>query len=225
MTRADGRQELFTKNGAGAYVADADVTSVLSAQGSGWKLVTSDDTVENYTSAGLLSTITTRAGLVTSLAYDASNRLSTVTGPFGHKLTFFYDASNRVSQMTAPGGGVYLYAYDAASNLVSVTYPDAAVRSYVYENATYPNALTGIIDEKGNRFATWAYDSQGRAISSQHAGGADLTTVVYNSKRLDGDRRAGQCPHLHFRDAVQRHQADGPERHAAALARRQGVHL
>ncbi len=180
VTRADGRQDVFTKNAAGAYVADADVTSVLSAQPTGWKLVTADDTVENYTPAGLLSTITTRAGLVTSLAYDASNRLITVTGPFGHKLTFLYDASNRVSQMTAPGGGVYLYAYDAASNLVSVTYPDASVRSYVYENATYPNALTGIIDEKGNRFATWAYDSQGRAISSQHAGGADLTKIAYN---------------------------------------------
>ena len=180
VTRADGRQELFTKNGAGAYVADADVTSVLSAQPTGWKLVTADDTVENYTSAGLLSSVVTRTGLVTSLAYDASNRLITVTGPFGHKLTFIYDGSNRVSQMTAPGGGVYNYAYDAASNLVSVAYPDASVRSYVYENATYPNALTGIIDEKGNRFATWAYDSQGRAISSQHAGGADLTKIAYN---------------------------------------------
>lgn len=180
VTRADGRQELFTKNGAGAYVADADVTSVLSAQPTGWKLVTAADTVENYTPAGLLSTITTRAGLVTSLAYDASNRLITVTGPFGHKLTFIYDGSNRVSQMTAPGGGVYNYAYDTASNLASVTNPDASVRRYVYETTTYPNALTGIVDENGIRFATYAYDSQGRAISSQHAGGADLTKVAYN---------------------------------------------
>ena len=180
VTRADGRQELFTKNAAGAYVADADVTSVFSAQPTGWKLVTAEDTVENYTPAGLLSTITTRAGLVTSLAYDASNRLITVTGPFGHKLTFIYDGSNRVSQMTAPGGGVYTYAYDAASNLVSVAYPDSSVRRYVYENTTYPNALTGIVDENGIRFATWAYDSQGRAISSQHAGGADLTKIAYN---------------------------------------------
>jgi YD repeat-containing protein len=50
-------------------------------------------------------------------------------------------------------------------------------------NASFPNTLTGIIDENGQRFATWAYDTQGRAVSSQHAGGADLTTLTYN---IDG---------------------------------------
>ena len=46
--------------------------------------------------------------------------------------------------------------------------------------------LTGIIDENGNHYATWTYDSQGRATSSQHAGGADLTKVAYND--TDGSR-------------------------------------
>ena len=49
-----------------------------------------------------------------------------------------------------------------------------------------PFALTGITDEDGNRFATWAYDAIGRATSSQHAGGADLTKVTYND--TDGSR-------------------------------------
>jgi YD repeat-containing protein len=119
---------------------------------------------------------------VTSLTYDGSNNLIKVTGPFGHTLTFANDVSGRVSQMTVPDGGVYTYAYSSTSNnLVSVTYPSGAQRQYVYENTSYPNALTGIIDENGQRFATWAYDGQGRAISSQHAGGVDLTTLTYNS--------------------------------------------
>ena len=83
--------------------------------------------------------------------------------------------------MRAPDGGTYAYAYDLAGNLISVTHPDNSVRRYVYENTSYPNALTGIIDENGNRFATYGYDSQGRATSSQHAGGADLTTVSYGT--------------------------------------------
>jgi uncharacterized protein RhaS with RHS repeats len=38
-----------------------------------------------------------------------------------------------------------------------------------------PRHITaGIVDEDDNRYATFAYDSTGRAISSQHAGGADL---------------------------------------------------
>src|ERR1019366_3552512 len=83
--------------------------------------------------------------------------------------------------MTAPDGGIYAYAYDKFGNLISVTYPDKTVRQYVYENTTYPNFLTGIIDENGIRFATFAYDAKGRAISSQHAGGVELTTVAYNN--------------------------------------------
>ena len=38
-------------------------------------------------------------------------------------------------------------------------------------DTTFPNLLTGIIDENGVRFATWTYDSLARATSSQHAGG------------------------------------------------------
>jgi YD repeat-containing protein len=83
--------------------------------------------------------------------------------------------------MTVPDGGGYAYAYSSAGNLASVTYPSGAQRQYVYENASFPNFLTGIIDENGQRFATWAYDLGGRAVSSQHAGGAELTTLTYNS--------------------------------------------
>jgi YD repeat-containing protein len=70
-----------------------------------------------------------------------------------------------------------------------VTYPDDTpgdaadnpVRAYHYEDATFANALTGITDENGNRFATWAYDSQGRTVSSTHAGGAGSSALTYNS--------------------------------------------
>ncbi|MGA4638120.1 RHS repeat protein, partial [Pseudomonas solani] len=52
--------------------------------------------------------------------------------------------------------------------------------TYQYEDAN-PNLLTGITDERGIRYATWAYDDQGRAISSEHAGGAERTLVSYNA--------------------------------------------
>ncbi|MGH6839236.1 MAG: RHS repeat-associated core domain-containing protein, partial [Methylocella sp.] len=184
---ADGRADTFTKNGSGIYAGDPDVTDRLSpvpvtGTQTGWQLVRADDSVETYTLAGLLTSITTRAGLVTRLSNDASNHLIKVTGPFGHTLTFVNDGFGRVTQMTAPDGGVYSYAYNSASgNLASVTYPSSAQRQYVYDNPNLSHALTGIIDEDGNRFATWAYDSQGRAVSSQHAGGADLTTLTYNA--------------------------------------------
>ena len=41
-----------------------------------------------------------------------------------------------------------------------------------------PNALTGVIDEMGRRFATYRYDSQGRAISSKRWADANGTLPV-----------------------------------------------
>jgi YD repeat-containing protein len=113
VTRADGRQDIYTKSGS-SYVPDPDVTNVLTpvpATGTqtGWKLKLADDSTESYTLAGLLTSITTRAGLTTTLTYNTANQLTAVTGPFGHKLTFTYDTSDRMSTMTVPDGGRFTY--------------------------------------------------------------------------------------------------------------------
>lgn len=186
VLRADGRIDSFwLKNGI--WTPDPDVTSTLTlltdTEGTpvNWQVVNADDSVEVYALSGPLLSITTRSGLQTTLAYNSSNQLMTVTGPFGHTLTFTYNSSGTVSRMLAPDGGAYNYAYDSKNHLISVTYPDNTERQYLYENTSFPNALTGIIDELGNRFATYTYDSSGRAITTQHAGGAELTTVTYNS--------------------------------------------
>ena len=185
VTRSDGRQDIFFNNG-GVYTADFDVTSILTATGNSYQLATASDTTETYDAAsGHLLSVSARSGLTTTLAYTGNN-LATVTGPFGHVLSFTYNGLQQIATMTAPDGGVYAYAYDTLGNLTSVTYPDKTIRQYVYENTAYPNFLTGIIDENGNRFATWGYDTQGRAISSQHANGVELTTVAYNT---NGPRR------------------------------------
>src|ERR1019366_8316036 len=57
-TRADGREDTFTKN-AGKWVPNPDVTSVLTpvlAKGTqtGWALTSSDDSIENYSLIGRL---------------------------------------------------------------------------------------------------------------------------------------------------------------------------
>ena len=53
--------------------------------------------------------------------------------------------------------------------------------TYHYENSAYPGYLTGITDEKGVRYATWAYNADGRATSSEHAGGVDDYGIAYTN--------------------------------------------
>lgn len=54
-------------------------------------------------------------------------------------------------------------------------------RIFHYEDSLNPRKLTGITDERGVRYATWAYDLQGRALSSEHAGGAEKVHITYNA--------------------------------------------
>jgi RHS repeat-associated protein len=51
--------------------------------------------------------------------------------------------------------------------------------SYVYENPYYSDFLTGVIDGRGVRYSTIAYDLNGRAISSGLAGGQNSYSVSY----------------------------------------------
>jgi RHS repeat-associated protein len=181
------------------YPDERSRLSILTDAGSnviGARIVTEDDTVEEYKEKEEmgsfayfhLTKITTRQGLETTLTYDTNHNPTQVTGPFGHKLMFTYDADRHVTQMTTPNGEIYtyeyLYAYVLARGILSsVTYPDGSTREYVYENTTLPHALTGIIDENGNRYATYTYSTsafQGYALSSEHAGEADKTTLAYS---------------------------------------------
>lgn len=134
-----------------------------------------------------MQSITDRAGLTQTLAYDPNGHLISVTDATGRQLTFTYDTSSRIATMTDPAGGLYTYTYDASNNLSAVTYPDGKAKTYLYNEpantsgANLPNALTGIVDENGNRYATYSYDTSGRAISTGHANGADLYTLAYDT--------------------------------------------
>lgn len=195
VDRADGSRNYFLSLAGGPFVADSDVVSKLVKLTSTWQYTSANDEIQLYDDTGKLLSITNRDGLTQTLAYDGSGRLSSVSDPFGRQLTFSYDGNNRVATMTESAGGAYTYAYDAAGNLSSVTYPDntPAVstdnpkRIYLYNEQIYtantdlPNALTGITDENGVRFASWNYDASGRAISSEHAGSVEKVTMAYDS--------------------------------------------
>ena len=144
--------------------------------------------------AALLNAIQARNGYTQTLTYNASNQqLASVTDSYGRTLNFTFAANGLLQTLGTPDGLTFTYGYTATTsgqNLTSVTYPSATPTSniYVYENPNLPNTLTGVIDENGNRYATWTYDPYGRALTSSHGGSlnANLTTIAYND--TDGSR-------------------------------------
>ncbi|MGH8569064.1 MAG: DUF6531 domain-containing protein, partial [Gammaproteobacteria bacterium] len=189
ITRPEGQAFLFKLVG-GVWTPEVDVSERLErltdAGGRliGWRYTTNSDETERYDAQGRLVAITNRQGLTQTLAYDAAGRLASVTDPAGRMLRFTYDETQRLQTMTDPAGGVYSYRYDGNGNLTSVGYPDATpadpsddpIRAYHYEDPRFPHHLSGITDENGGRFATWAYDPSGRGVLSEHAGGVGRVT-------------------------------------------------
>jgi RHS repeat-associated protein len=188
VDRPDGQNLTFTQSGS-AWVGDSDIDVQLSQSGSTWTVTDKDDTVETYTaisaSKTLLNSIRMRNGYTQMLQYNSSNLLVLVTDSYGRSLHLTYQGGF-LSTVATPDGLAISYSYipifgGFTQLLAQVTYSTnpATSLTYLYENTQDPFLLTGIIDENGNRFATWTYDDKARAISSQHAGGADLTTMSY----------------------------------------------
>ncbi|MGB8417920.1 DUF6531 domain-containing protein [Paraburkholderia sp.] len=161
----------------------------LIQNGSGWTLTDlKTDTVESYSAQGVLLSESLKTGFVRTLTYGGSGQLTTITQHAAGTdaknditLRFDYDDKNRLSRLNDPLGRMTQYGYDANGNLVSVTWPDGYAHHYVYDDARFKNALTGEIDEAGNRVATWSYDAQGRAVAVSHANVAQNVQLAYGT--------------------------------------------
>ena len=178
----------------------------------GWQLkIAADDSVETYDPSGKMTSIQFPNGFPIQLTYsdgtvgpngdvylnnDSSpstmpiiaGQLIKASDPSGRALRFRYGWLDRVAQAVDPSGQIYALSYDSRKSLTGITFPDGKTRQYLYNEPAYtsgtdlPHALTGIIDENGARYGTYTYDTQGRAISSEHAtGGIDKHSLVYNS--------------------------------------------
>ena len=166
---------------AGALVPPAGTTLRLQQTTGGFELTDAADSVETYDNDGNLLSIRRRSGIVHTLTYDGAGRLSAVADSFGHSIGLAYDGQGRLNQVTAPDLHTLQYAFDTAGRLFTATNTDGSVRTYVYENASFPNALTGLIDESHERYSTWTYDAQGRANHTSEAGGAGAMSLAYNT--------------------------------------------
>jgi RHS repeat-associated protein len=193
--RPDGRVLTFIGSASAGWTSDADVNAHLSEQSdsagnaTGWTLRTANDRTETYNAAGQLLTVADRAGLTQTLSYSTASTpssvapapglLISVTDADGRQLQFTYNAQSRLQTATAPDGGVSTYAYDASGNLVSVTRADGSQRQYQYQSGT--SLLTGIVDEDGNAYASYTYNTSGQATQASHAGSAGQVALSFGS--------------------------------------------
>ncbi len=161
-----------------------------------WKYQTSDDLVETYDANGRLTSTLDRGNPRLALTYSSApgpgvpspGLLVGVANPHGLGLQLEYDSSSRLRFVKRGAQILTTHAYDTSGRLASITYADGTSQQYFYNEtaylpagASFPGALTGIIDEAGIRLQTRRYDALGRIIERTLAGNADRQTYAYNS--------------------------------------------
>ncbi|MCM8857521.1 MAG: DUF6531 domain-containing protein [Candidatus Thiodiazotropha sp.] len=122
-----------------------------------------------FSPQGKLKRIVLATGQTLKLFYNPQGKLFLVRDPQGRELTLDHYPNGRIKALYDPTGQATRYRYDAVGNLKQVTRADDSQRRYHYEDTHDKHNLTGITDERGIRYATWAYDDQDRAILSTHA--------------------------------------------------------
>ena len=162
----------------------------------GWSLVDLDDTTENYTVDGLLSEIRDRHGNAQRLTYDASGTLIGIDDDFGRSVTLSYGPDPRLGVMLtnlafSTGESISYGRHNGSDPATdpsydTVTYQDLTSRRYIYDESgrnpapnTYRWALTGIVDENGSRYASFAYDTDSRAIAGVVGDGLVPHSISY----------------------------------------------
>ncbi|MEW8285857.1 MAG: DUF6531 domain-containing protein [Candidatus Thiodiazotropha endolucinida] len=178
ISHPNGTEYLFHYvNGAWRNLNGFSVT--LQSDPLGLLFTNSDGTHEIYNSDGLIMQSTDQNGHVTTYAYDQLKHLISVTGPKGDSLVFSYNLNGNIETVTGPDGSV-TYTYEN-NHLSTVTYPNNESKQYLYEDTRHPHSITGYIDEKGERFASWSYDEEGRVTMNEQAGGVNHYEFTYNS--------------------------------------------
>jgi YD repeat-containing protein len=180
----DGHISLFKRSGD-LYAGEPGERGTLTYTAGVWSYTSPDTTVYSYTMAGTLSGIRYPSGRFVTFVRNASNPFAsttTMTDDLGHSLVVNY-AFNRLGSATVDGLTVS-YTFDSSNRLSKVARKKdghTTIRQYLYEDTVNTNSMTGLIDERGVRIATWTYDAQNRAVSSSMPLAAGKVTVVYGA--------------------------------------------
>jgi YD repeat-containing protein len=185
VEREDGKSFAFTPQGQ-AIASSAANPYQLTISGTGFT-VKNGPSIETYNKSGLLTQITHANGQVLSLEYDRDQRLVQVKDQYEQQLSFKYESSMGLKQILLNNVPQLTFTYEKG-RLIKVAYADNSSRQYLYEDVRNPYLLTGLIDENGQRYASWTYNEQGQAISSEHAGEVDKVSLLFGGDLATGVR-------------------------------------
>ena len=140
-------------------------------------------TTYSYTnpSKGIVGSVTSPNGAVTSYTYNATNLpLTSTTG--NSQVTYTYNASDIVSALTSPSGTSYAFGYDSFLRKTSTTAGGRTLSTNAYDSR---GRLTSTVYGNGVT-STFGYDSRGRLKSES------VNNVLRYENFYDGKGRTSE---------------------------------
>jgi YD repeat-containing protein len=184
-----------TSSGSVPQTPDSDIADRIAAGSGGHHYIdTTAQALEVYTSSGVLTSIRYARGGTVAYVYSDSTTpvavapvaglLIKIQDQYGRAVSFEYEQPAgvtvpRIVRIVDADGLAIQVDYDDAGNLAQLAWPDGHARKFLYEQGGLPWALTGIVDENGERYSTYAYDTEGRALSTEYAGGVNRYSLAY----------------------------------------------
>ena len=199
----DGSSFEFNLRDSGVYVSKYDKRESLKSLNAAfddWMLTTRDGSIERYKKVDgkfLLVSSHSKEGVGQFYTYGPDNKLATIVDASGRTLKVTW-TGEAVASIVGPTGSIrYGYEMDkfdeealftGAERLATVEFYDEvdrllSTKRYHYEDPYNRYLLTGITDENGARFATYAYNGSGQTVLSEHAGGAYRHTFAYPEEK------------------------------------------
>ncbi len=149
-----------------------------------YTLTYKDGRVQTFSSTGQLLWLKDRNGNQTTLSYNDRGGLTGITDAVGRTLTVTRNKAGNVTKISDALSAVATYEYYPSTNqLKTVTYNDGSKYKFEYDTTSVSGKalLTTVRDALDDVLETHAYDSSGRATTSQKDGGVEAYTFNYSN--------------------------------------------
>ncbi len=184
------RTEVFVNSNNEWVSKNENSLNSLEKISEGFEYIEQSGKIYSYDLSGKLAKIKSSNGYTHNYEYIGGNLLR-IYDDSNREVSFKYK-DGLIEYITTPDNEILNYQYSTAGNqkhnLKYVSYPQIlsggslidSMIEYAYEDTRFPNRLTGLIDEEGQRVSSWKYDFRGRAIESKRGLGFETTKLDYS---------------------------------------------
>lgn len=182
---SDGRVVYFSRNGTSeAYVSASPLFhgQLVKNGDNTFTLNFKDGRVHQFSSVGKLLWQKDRNNNQTTLNYNTSGVLTGVTDAVGRTLSLSMNTDGFVASISDSLGTIATYEYFPGTVVLkTVTYNDGSKYKFEYAWIAGNPYMTSVKDALDNVLEAHAYDSQGRATTSEEDGGISKYTFDYST--------------------------------------------